>query len=106
MATCSSSGGSKGKTAAIKTGAGKIDQSKVTAAAKDYVTHHLYGSEEYATVDEAKVISLVDKDGYADVEVKYHTSIRIDLGVDPETGEHEYESDTEYRKSTYRLKIK
>lgn len=87
-------------------GGGKISQAALKSAAQDYVAHHLRAGETYASVDSAEIVGPISEDGYADVEVRYHTDVQIYLGNDPETGVPEYEYDSEYSRDVYRLKVR
>lgn len=105
MPTCNSGslGGGSGKSATKST---NVSKDMLKKAAKDYINHHLYGSEQYADIESVKLDSEIDKDGYADATVDYRVRVSIDLGYDSDTGKHEYETDYEYRRRQFRIKVK
>lgn len=83
-----------------------IGQSAVESQIEDELNHNLGDGEEYAQVDSFKIVSNPGDGDFGDVEAEYHVNVRIELGRNPETGDMEYEYDTEYRKDTFQVKLK
>ena len=107
------SGGSRGGGRA----GGSVDD-KVRSS-KDYVgdrsvenqineqlRYSLGGNEEYADVESFKIVSNPGNGNTGDVEAEYRVSMKIPVGYDYETGQTEYEYDTEYRRGTFQVKLK
>ena len=74
--------------------------------ANDFLRHHLGENESYADVESYEIISNPGNGYMGDVEVEYSVDVRIPVGRDPETGREEYETDTEYRKTTLQLRLR
>ena len=83
-----------------------IGQSAVESQIEDELNHNLGAGEEYAQVDSFKIVSNPGDGDFGDVEAEYHVNTRTPIGRDPETGDMEYEYDTEYRKDTFQVKLK
>ena len=83
-----------------------VENSEVLQRAQDYVSHRLGTNEYSAKVISAEVVSEIDRDGIADVKVEYEVGVRIPIGIDPETGRMEIETDTEYRTGTFAMKVR
>ena len=74
--------------------------------ASDYLNYHLGSGETDASVEKVTPIGKPDKEGYQEAKVEYSVRVRYSVGQDYETGIEQYETDTEYRSTTVRLKVK
>lgn len=85
---------------------GSTSQSNLLKTVQDYVTHNLNNSYRTSIVTDAEIVGEVDKDGMANVKVSYEDHVTIAVGYDQETGQMEYERDTEYHTNTFRMKVR
>lgn len=72
----------------------------------EQLRYSLGSGEQYADVESFKVVSNPGNGQTGDVEAEYSVSMRIPVGYDYETGQTEYEYDTEYRRGTFQVKLK
>ena len=83
-----------------------VGSREVERQIEDELNYRLAEGEEYAHVDSFRIISNPGDGRTGDVEAQYHVGVRIPLGRDPETGDMEYEYDTEYRSSTFQVVLR
>lgn len=74
----------------------KESNNELIKRAQRALNYRLGRGEEYATVDDAKVVGKTDS-GNDIVKVRYSVRVHIPVYRDPETGIIEYEDDEEYR---------
>ena len=74
----------------------KENKDELTNKVQKMLKYQLGRGEEYATVDDIKVLGKT-KSGKTRLRVSYSVSVRIPVGRDPETGIEEYEYDDESR---------
>ena len=73
---------------------------------EDELNRFLAEGEEDARVDSFRIISNPGDGRMGDVEAEYHVDLRIPVGRDPETGDMEYEYETEYRTDTFQVVLR
>ena len=73
---------------------------------RDILNYHLGEGEQYADVDSFDIISNPGNGDFGDVEAQYHVNVKIPVGRDPETGQMEYEYDTEYRSDVFQVVLR
>ena len=72
----------------------------------EQLRYSLGSGEQYADVESFKIVSNPGNGQTGDVEAEYSVSMKIPVGYDYETGQTEYEYDTEYRRGTFQVKLK
>lgn len=72
----------------------------------EQLRYNLGSGEQYADVESFKIVSNPGNGQTGDVEAEYSVSMKIPVGYDYETGQTEYEYDTEYRRGTFQVKLK
>lgn len=107
------SGGSRGGGRAGGSVDDKVRSSKdyvgdrsVEKQINEQLRYSLGSGEQYADVESFKIVSNPGNGQTGDVEAEYSVSMKIPVGYDYETGQTEYEYDTEYRRGTFQVKLK
>lgn len=107
------SGGSRGGGRAggsvddkIRSSEDYVGDRSVEKQINEQLRYSLGSGEQYADVESFKIVSNPGNGQTGDVEAEYSVSMKIPVGYDYETGQTEYEYDTEYRRGTFQVKLK
>lgn len=83
-----------------------VGDASVSRQVDDYLNNHLFGNEQFARVDNIKILQPLPKSRYGEVDVEYGVTVAMLVGRDIETNAPVYEYDTEYRKRTVNVKLR
>lgn len=86
--------------------AGGVSSTQLNNAAQDYLTHNVTSGTQNASLDKATIISDIDENGYANVKMDYTVRVRVATDYDVETGQMLYDTETEYKSDTFRIKVR
>ena len=105
----STGSGRGGMNDAIRRSADYVGDAEVLRQVNDQLRYRLGRGEEYATADPNSIRITSDArrnaQGFGTVVASYDVSVRVPVGVDPETGRLEMETDTETRTREFNVRL-
>lgn len=95
-----------GSVGATRNTATSISKDVLFKTAQDYISHNMSVDTQSAKLDNAEIVSEIGEDGRANVRMEYTTTVRVVTGYDAETNSFEYDTEEEFHRDTFRIKVK